>query len=86
MGYQQSGVKDFKIADPIHHKYLFELAEKNIKEIESDEKNFKKYKSLLKLFDKANIINEINTQKNHFGEEVPAEIMKLEASSKDMSK
>jgi ATP-dependent DNA helicase RecG len=60
LGYQQSGLKYFKIADPIHHKNLFEIAEKNIKEIENNEDNFKRYAFLLKLFDKADIINEIN--------------------------
>ena len=61
LGYQQSGIKDFKLADPIHHEELFKIAEKNIKDIELDEANFKKYEFLLKLFDKADIINEINS-------------------------
>ena len=60
LGYQQSGIKNFKIADPIHHEYLFKLAEKNIRDIENKENNFQKYDFLLKLFDKAEIINEIN--------------------------
>ena len=60
LGYQQSGIKDFKLADPIHHVDLFKIAERNLKEIERNENNFKKYDFLLKLFDKANIINEIN--------------------------
>ena len=60
LGYQQSGIKDFKLADPIHHQDLFKIAEEDIKSIEYDENNFKKYNFLLKLFDKANIINEIN--------------------------
>ena len=60
LGYQQSGIKNFKIADPVHHSDLFDLAEKNIKDIEKNEDNFKKFDFLLKLFDKANIINEIN--------------------------
>ncbi|SVE23604.1 uncharacterized protein METZ01_LOCUS476458, partial [marine metagenome] len=47
LGYQQSGIKDFKIADPIHHEDLFKLAEKNIKEINLKEDNFKKYNFLL---------------------------------------
>ena len=34
LGYQQSGIKDFKLADPIHHEDLFNIAEKNIKDIE----------------------------------------------------
>ena len=63
MGYQQSGDKQFKLADPIHHKDLFKIAEEDIKIIESDEKNFTRYNFLLKLFDKANIINQITFDK-----------------------
>ena len=61
LGYQQSGIKDFKLADPIHHEELFKLAEKNIREIENNEQNFNKFKPLLKLYDKADIINEIDS-------------------------
>ena len=61
LGYQQSGIKDFKLADPVHHEDLFKIAEENIKEIEFNENNFKKYDFLLKLFDKAEIINEISS-------------------------
>jgi len=57
LGYQQSGIKDFKLADPIHHEELFKLAEINIKEIENNEKDLKRFEPLLKLYDKANIIN-----------------------------
>ena len=64
LGYQQSGIKDFRIADPIHHADLFEIAEKNIKDIEKEENNFRKYEFLLKLFDKADIINQINYGKS----------------------
>ncbi len=60
LGYQQSGIKDFRLADPIHHENLFKIAEKNLKVIEADKENFLKYEFLLKLFDKADIINEIN--------------------------
>ncbi len=58
LGFQQSGIKNFKFADPIHHKELFLLAEKNIKDI----RNFdiKKFETLLKLHDRAEIINEID--------------------------
>ena len=63
LGYQQSGIKNFKLADPVHHENLFKIAEENIKEIEGDIKNFKKYDFLLKLFDKAEIINQINSEK-----------------------
>ena len=60
LGYQQSGIKNFKLADPIHHEELFKIADQNIKSIESDENNFGKYDFLLKLFDKTEIVNEIN--------------------------
>jgi ATP-dependent DNA helicase RecG len=60
LGYQQSGIKDFKLADPLHHEDLFRIAEENLKEIEFNKENFNKYDLLLKLFDKADIIKEIN--------------------------
>jgi ATP-dependent DNA helicase RecG len=63
LGYQQSGIKNFKLADPVHHADLFKLAEDDIKSIEIDENNFKKYDFLLKLFDKADIINQLNLSK-----------------------
>ena len=61
-GYQQSGLKNFKIADPVHHENLFKMAEENIKDVEKDEKNFIKYDFLLKLFDKAYKINQIKNR------------------------
>jgi ATP-dependent DNA helicase RecG len=64
LGYQQSGIKDFKLADPVQHETLFKIAEQNIKEIESNKNNFKKYDFLLKIFDKADIINQMNVEKN----------------------
>ena len=60
LGYQQSGIKNFNLADPVHHEDLFKIAEDNVKIIEIDENNFKKYNHLLKLFDKADIVNQIN--------------------------
>ncbi len=57
IGYQQSGMKNFRFADPVLHKELFLLAEKYVNEIDS-KVNQKKYTFLLKLFDKAEIINE----------------------------
>ena len=60
LGYQQSGLKDFKMAAPIQHQDLFILAEKNIKEIEKKNDTFNKYNLLLKIYDKANILNEID--------------------------
>ena len=56
IGYQQSGLKNFKFADPLHHKDLFNLAEIFIRKKQS-EINDNKYLFLLKLFDKAEIIN-----------------------------
>ncbi len=56
IGYQQSGIKNFRFADPVLHEDLFKLAEKYIKkdQIVLDQN---KYLFLLKLFDKAEIIN-----------------------------
>ncbi len=59
LGFQQSGIKSFRFADPVHHKNLFFLAEKLIKNV--DKENIKKYETLLKLYDKAEIINEIGS-------------------------
>ena len=56
IGYQQSGLKNFKFADPQHHEDLFNIAETFIKNIQFDLNN-SKYLFLLKLFDKAEIIN-----------------------------
>ena len=55
-GFQQSGLKSFRFADPIIHKDLFFLAEKYLKTIET-KINQKKYNFLLKFFDRAEIIN-----------------------------
>ena len=55
IGYQQSGLKTFRFADPLIHEDLFKLAEAFIKKIKSSE--IEKYNFLLKLFDKAEIIN-----------------------------
>ena len=55
IGYQQSGLKTFRFADPLIHEDLFKLAEAFIKKIKNSE--IEKYNFLLKLFDKAEIIN-----------------------------
>ena len=57
LGYQQSGVKNFRFADPIHHKDLFSIAETEIKKNETKKRN--NFRNLLKLFDKTELINEI---------------------------
>ena len=56
IGYQQSGIKSFKFADPVTHEDLFKLAENFIKNLNKDI-DHNKYSFLLKLFDKAEIIN-----------------------------
>jgi len=56
IGYQQSGIKNFRFADPVVHEDLFMLAEKYISSIDINT-NETKYTFLLKLFDKAEIIN-----------------------------
>ena len=59
LGFKQSGNKNFKLADPIHNSDLFLLAEKEIRRIEMDNDNISKFKPLIKLYDKADIINDI---------------------------
>ena len=54
-GYQQSGLKNFRFADPVIHDDLFKLAENFILKI--DNINQEKYNFLLKLYDRAEIIN-----------------------------
>jgi len=56
IGYQQSGAKNFRFADPVIHKDIFQMAEKFVKK-NYENINQKKYSFLLKLFDKAEIIN-----------------------------
>ena len=59
LGFKQSGIKNFKLADPIHNKDLFLLAEKEIKRIEKSNEDIKRFKPLIKLYDRADIINDI---------------------------
>ena len=59
LGFKQSGIKNFKLADPIHNQNLFLLAEKEIKRIESVNQDISKFKPLIKLYDRADIINDI---------------------------
>ena len=56
IGFQQSGIKNFRFADPIKHKDIFQLAENYVTNI-SNEVDQKKYSFLLRLFDRADIIN-----------------------------
>ena len=59
LGFKQSGIKNFKLADPIHNKDLFILAEKEMKRIEKKNEDISKFKTLIKLYDRADIINDI---------------------------
>ena len=59
LGFKQSGVKNFKLADPLHNDDLFLLAENEIRRIEQANENISKFKPLIKLYDKADIINDI---------------------------
>ena len=59
LGFKQSGIKNFKLADPIHNNDLFILAEKEMRRIENANENINKFKPLVKLYDRADIINDI---------------------------
>ena len=59
LGFKQSGIKNFRLADPIQNKDLFLLAEKEIKRIEKSNEDIGKFKPLIKLYDRADIINDI---------------------------
>ena len=59
LGFKQSGIKTFKLADPIKNNDLFLLAEKEIKRIEKTNEDISKFKPLIKLYDRADIINDI---------------------------
>ena len=59
LGFKQSGIKNFKLADPVQNSDLFLLAEKEIRRIELNNEDIKKFKPLIKLYDRADIINDI---------------------------
>ena len=59
LGFKQSGIKNFKLADPIHNSDLFLLAEKEMRRIEIAKEDISKFKTLMKLYDRADIINDI---------------------------
>jgi ATP-dependent DNA helicase RecG len=58
LGFKQSGIKNFKLADPVHNSDLFLLAEREIRRIEMNN-DISKFKPLIKLYDRADIINDI---------------------------
>ncbi len=59
LGFKQSGVKNFKLADPVQNADLFLLAEKEMRRIENTGEDIRKFKPLIKLYDRADIINDI---------------------------
>ena len=59
LGFKQSGIQSFRLADPVLNEDLFLLAEKEVKKIEKDNIDLDKFKSLLKLYDRADILNDI---------------------------
>ena len=59
LGFKQSGIPTFRLADPVLNENLFILAEKEVKKIEKNNNNFLKYLPLLKLYDRADILNEL---------------------------
>ena len=59
LGFKQSGMKNFKLADPIHNSDLFILAEEEMRRIENSNEDISKFKPLIKLYDRADIINDI---------------------------
>ena len=59
LGFKQSGIKNFKLADPIQNHDLFLLAENEIKRIEQSNEDISKFTALIKLYDRADVINDI---------------------------
>ncbi len=59
LGFKQSGLKNFKLADPVKNEELFIIAEREIKRIEKENSNINKFRNLIKLYDQADIINDI---------------------------
>ena len=59
LGFKQSGIKNFKLADPIQNADLFLLAEKEMRRIENSGEDIGRFKTLIKLYDRADIINDI---------------------------
>ena len=59
LGFKQSGLQSFKLADPVLNENLFLIAEKEIKRIENNNESLDNYKQLLKIYDKAEILNDL---------------------------
>ena len=59
LGFKQSGIQNFRLADPVLNENLFLLAEKEIRKIELEDQSLNDYMTLLKLYDRADILNDI---------------------------
>ncbi len=59
LGFKQSGLQSFRLADPVQNEDLFFLAENEVKKIESEDQSLSKYMTLLKLYDRADILNDL---------------------------
>ena len=58
LGFKQSGLKKYNLADPLQHEDLFDIAEKEIKKIEKNNVKINNFNKLIKLYDKVAVINE----------------------------
>ena len=58
LGFKQSGLKKYNLADPIQHEDLFKIAENQIKKIEKNNNKINNFNKLIKLYDKVAVINE----------------------------
>ena len=59
LGFKQSGLHSFRLADPVQNENLFLLAEKEMDRIENNDTDLNKYNTLLKLYDRADILNDL---------------------------
>ncbi len=59
LGFKQSGLQTFRLADPLLNEDLFLLAERETKKIENEKQDLRSYNTLLKLYDRADILNDL---------------------------
>ncbi len=59
LGFKQSGLQSFRLADPVLNEDLFLLAEKEVKKLELKNQSLNKYTNMLKLYDRADILNDL---------------------------
>ena len=56
IGYQQSGIKNFRFVDPELHSKFFEIVHDEISRTTRDNFNISKFKYLLKIYDKTEVL------------------------------